>query len=233
MEPFFNANILILDDEKNLLEMMKSFMEAEGFRHIVTATNAEETLQMVKQNPIDLILLDIMLPNSSGFELYSKIHEIADIPIIFVSARDEDTSKLRGLGLGADDYITKPFLPKELMLRVQAVLRRTYQENKLQIQIGHAMFDRGTATIIKDQNIVTLTATEYKILIKLIEHKGNIVTIDQLCASVWQDGDFGYENTLMVHMRRLREKIEDQPSKPKHLITVRGLGYRLLGGEHL
>lgn len=233
MEHQLNANIMIVDDEGNLLKMMKTLLESEGFHNIFTAQNGEEAIQIVSKHTLNLILLDIMLPDINGFELYECISEIAKVPIIFVSARDEDTAKLRGLGLGADDYITKPFLPKELTLRVSAVLRRTYQETKGQVMIGKARFDVGVAAIVKDTITTTLTATEYKILIKLIENKGNIVTIDSLCASVWQDGDYGYENTLMVHIRRLREKIEEQPSKPVHLITVRGLGYRLLVGENV
>ncbi len=231
MEHILKAKILLIDDEENLLKMITALLESVGFYNIITATNKNEAIEVLKNEELNIILLDVMLGRDSGFDLYQDINTLSDAPIIFLSARDEDTSKLRGLGLGADDYITKPFLPRELILRVSAVLRRTYKESTSKVSIGSVAFDTGTATILKGGKSLKLTATEYKILTKLIENKGNIVTIDSLCASVWQDGDFGYENTLMVHIRRLREKIEDNPSKPIHLITVRGLGYRLFVGE--
>ena len=146
--------------------------------------------------------------------------------------RDEDQDRLFGLGLGADDYITKPFLTQELLLRVSLILKRTYRTvlNPVQtagIKIGNAMVDFRSATIKKDGAESALTAKELAILKKLADNRGNIVTFDMLCEAVWGDGYYGYENTLMVHMRHLREKIEDNPSKPEYILTVRGLGYRL------
>ena len=151
---------------------------------------------------------------------------------MFLSARDEDQDRLFGLGLGADDYITKPFLTQELLLRVSLILKRTYRTvlNPVPtagIKIGNAMVDFRSATIKKDGAESALTAKELAILKKLADNRGNIVTFDMLCEAVWGDGYYGYENTLMVHMRHLREKIEDNPSKPEYILTVRGLGYRL------
>ncbi|MDE7360017.1 MAG: response regulator transcription factor, partial [Lachnospiraceae bacterium] len=153
--------------------------------------------------------------------------------------RDEDENRLRGLGLGADDYITKPFLPQELILRVTAVLKRVYRVKSLQeqetIALGRCLIDLGSGVVkwnrdgteIAEKEI-TLTAKEYAIIQKLAQERGRIVTIDALCDAVWQEENYGYENTLVVHIRRLREKIEEDPSRPKYLLTVRGLGYRLV-----
>ena len=164
---------------------------------------------------------------------------MSEVPVIFLSARDEDASRLRGLGLGADDYITKPFLPEELILRVTAVLKRVYRVKSMQeteiLTLGRCTVDLGSGVVRwtgdKENSAaeeIALTAKEYAILQKLAQERGRIVTIDALCDAVWQEENFGYENTLVVHIRRLREKIEEDPSHPKYLLTVRGLGYRLV-----
>ena len=157
--------------------------------------------------------------------------------MIFLSARDEDENRLRGLGLGADDYITKPFLPEELILRVTAVLKRAYRVKNMQeqelISLVKCAVDLGSGVVkwnrgAEDSGEMILTAKEYAILQKLAQERGRIVTIDALCDAVWREENYGYENTLVVHIRRLREKIEEDPSHPKYLLTVRGLGYRLV-----
>ena len=152
-----------------------------------------------------------------------------DIPVVFLSARDEDSARLRGLGLGADDYITKPFLPEELLLRIKAVLRRTYrfQESGETLRLGEAVVSFDSGTVENHRSVQTLTAKEYAILYKLAENRGKIVTIDALCDALWPDGSYGLESSLIVHIRHLREKIEADPSSPKYLVTVRGLGYKL------
>lgn len=186
----------------------------------------------------DLIILDINLPDGDGFSLMQKIRTVSDVPVLFLSARDEDSDRLLGLGLGADDYMVKPFLPKELILRVIAILKRTYfpknvgEKEKLLLGKCSVDFKSGTAlwedTTKQRGGEIALTAKELMILKKLWENRGNIVTFDQLCQAVWEDNYFGYENTIMVHIRRLREKIEENPSRPRYLLTVRGLGYKLV-----
>ena len=153
--------------------------------------------------------------------------------MLFLSARDEDEARLRGLGLGADDYITKPFLPQELLLRLHSVLRRVYHEVLHTARLGKTEIDWGKSTVRNNGSETPLTAKEYALLRKLWDAHGNIVTIDALCAALWDGPLVGYENTLMVHIRRLREKVEENPSHPRFLLTVRGLGYRLKREDQL
>ena len=178
-----------------------------------------------------MAVLDIMLPDGDGFSMFAKMREESEIPILFLSAKDEDEDRLFGLGLGADDYITKPFLPKELLLRVRAVLKRTYhiKDEKKETVIrlgGHEVLPERAAVRFEGEE-TPLTAKELALLMKLSQNRGRIVTFDALCNAVWGDFYYGYENTLMVHIRHLREKLEDDPSHPKWILTARGLGYRL------
>lgn len=228
----YDCKILLVDDEPDLRSMVKEFLQKAGFYKVVTAASCREAGVMFHREAPDLILLDVMLPDGDGFTLLQKLREESEVPVIFLSARDEDENRLHGLGLGADDYITKPFLPQELILRVTAVLKRVYrvtdaQENRV-ILLGSYKVDLSSGVVYRPDTEVTLTAKEYAIIQKLAENRGRIVTIDALCETVWQEGNFGYENTLIVHIRRLREKIEEDPSHPKFLLTVRGLGYKLV-----
>ena len=176
-----------------------------------------------------------MLPDGDGFSLMREFRRTKNVPILFLSARDADEDRLHGLGLGADDYIVKPFLPQELVLRLTAVLRRSYaaqlQSADNCLRLGDTVVDWGSGSVTRGGKTVQLTAKEYALLRKLADNRGNIVTIDALCRAAWDDETFGYENTLMVHIRRLREKIEANPSKPRWLLTVRGLGYKLAKEE--
>lgn len=218
--------ILIVDDEAALRAMIRDFLTDDGY-HTYTAANCAEALAVFRAAEPDAVLLDVMLPDGDGFSLFKQLRAIRDVPTLFLSARDEDAARLQGLGLGADDYITKPFLPQELLLRLAAVLRRVYREDEDVAQLGDLEIVWSQSLVRKDGVETPLTAKEYALLRKLWENRGNIVTIDALCDTLWGGPNIGYENTLMVHIRRLRAKIEDDPSRPRRLLTARGLGYRL------
>lgn len=250
----YEYKIMLVDDEPELRRMVKDFLEKEGFMSVVTAGSCREAREVYHREQPSLVLLDVMLPDGDGFALLQELHRESEVPVIFLSARDEDENRLHGLGLGADDYITKPFLAKELVLRVTAVLKRVYRmkgtgNEKEVIMLENCLVDLGSGVVRRNNSgqeaaeteaaetgatdksrgtEVTLTAKEYAIMTKLAANRGRIVTIDALCEAVWQEGNYGYENTLIVHIRRLREKIEADPSHPKHLLTVRGLGYKLV-----
>ena len=219
--------ILIVDDEPALQNMVGEILAQAGYE-TEAALCCAQALERFRTAAPDAVLLDVMLPDGDGFSLLGKLRELRDVPVLFLSARDEDEARLKGLGLGADDYITKPFLPQELLLRLRAVLRRVYREQPSAPRLGRTEIDWGKGTVRRDGRETPLTAKEFALLKKLWENHGNIVTIDALCQALWEGPMVGYENTLMVHIRRLREKLEADPSHPKHLLTVRGLGYRLV-----
>lgn len=235
MKDIYSCKILIVDDEHELCKMVDEILKREGFTRILSAHNCREAETLFTSEKPDAVLLDVSLPDGDGFSLMREFRKISPAPVLFLSARDEDENRLLGLGLGADDYITKPFLPRELVLRLKAVLSRSYFSIELKknakpvFRLGDKKIDLNSGTVESKNMTVTLTAKEFTLLEKLYENKGNIVTGDSLCRSAWGDGLYGYENTLMVHIRRLREKIEPQPSSPQYLLTVRGLGYKLTG----
>ncbi len=233
----YDCKILLVDDEKALRDMVGGFLRRAGFHKVTAAADCMEAEELFALKEPHLVLLDVMLPDGDGFSLLKRLRKMSEVPVIFLSARDEDENRLRGLGLGADDYITKPFLPEELILRVTAVLKRVYRVKNMQeqelISLGGCTVDLGSGVVkwnrdAGDSGEMMLTAKEYAILQKLAQERGRIVTIDALCDAVWREENYGYENTLVVHIRRLREKIEEDPSHPKYLLTVRGLGYRLV-----
>ena len=186
-----------------------------------------EALGVCQEWTPELAILDVMLPDGDGFFLFEQIKSFLDIPILFLTARGEDSDRLHGLGLGADDYLVKPFLPKELLLRIGIILRRFYKDEKPVVTLKGSQIDFSRAEVIRGGERIPLTAKEFEILQALYRNAGRIVTIDQLCEAAWGDNPFGYENSLMAHIRRIREKIEEHPSKPEALLTVRGLGYKL------
>jgi DNA-binding response OmpR family regulator len=233
MNNIYDLTLLIVDDEPELLDMVKDILLQNGFINVMTASNCRQARQLFNERNVDALILDVMLPDGDGFTLMQDFRSQSSIPILFLSARDEDENRLLGLGLGADDYITKPFLPRELILRLNMILRRVYfptvleYNKKTVFYLGEKKVDFDSGIITTKNNQHTLTAKEYALLKKLYDNSGNIVTVDSLCRAAWDDTLFGYENTLMVHIRRLREKIEPDPSHPKYLLTVRGLGYKL------
>lgn len=174
-----------------------------------------------------------MIPDGNGFSLMEQLKSYGDYPILFLTAWGEDEDKFNGLELGADDYIVKPFLPKELTLRIKAILRRSYKNENPLVHLQASVIDFQKAEITKNGEIISLTAKEHNLLLSLYRNDGRIVTIDTLCEEAWGDNPFGYENSLMAHIRRIREKIEVNPSKPVSLITVRGLGYKLIVKERI
>lgn len=216
MEELKNKKILLVDDEKDLLDMIRDILWSEGFFNVYTAENCKQALKIVKEQPIALCILDVNLPDGNGFSLYNDIRRLSQAPVIFLTARGEAEDKLQGLGLGADDYIVKPFLTRELLLRITALLRRTYAKPQevTSFRLSGRTVDFETAQVICGNKKISLTAKEFILLKKLWENKNRIVTNDALCMAAWGDNYYGYENTLMVHIRRLREKIEENPSKP-------------------
>jgi len=229
----YERKILLVDDNRELVEMIADILKQGGYKNIVKAGSVREALEVFQREKPDMAVLDVMLPDGDGFRLFQRMREQSDIPILFLSAKDEDRDRLFGLGLGADDYITKPFLPPELVLRVGAILKRSYrqeepdknEENCLCLGNHEILFDYGIVRYRGEET--PFTAKELILLKKLNENRGRIVTFDALCNAAWGDGYYGYENTLMVHIRHLREKIEEDPSHPQWLLTARGLGYRL------
>ncbi|MCI8638553.1 MAG: response regulator transcription factor [Coprococcus sp.] len=223
-----NKRILLVDDEREILKMLTSILEEEGFCNIATAGTVKEALEEVKRSTPEIAVLDVMLPDGDGFSLMERLKQEEEYPILFLTARGEDEDRLKGFGLGADDYIVKPFLPKELVFRMTAILRRSYKDENPLVKLCGSEIDFDCAEVIKEGKRIALTAKEYEILTVLYRNAGRIVTIDALCEAAWGENPFGYENSLMAHIRRIREKIEINPSRPVSLITVKGLGYKLM-----
>ena len=223
-----NKKLLLVDDEPELLKMLVSILSDDGFENIVTALSMSDGIAAIRTEKPDLAVLDVMLPDGDGFSLMQQVRAFSDLPVIFLTAKDEAADRLAGLGLGADDYIVKPFLPQELLLRIYAVLRRCYKAEAQLIRLDGCTIDFSRAEVNKAGNIISLTAKEQIFLETLSRSEGRIVTVDILCDALWGDNAYGYENSLNAHVRRIREKIETDPSKPVSLITVKGLGYKLI-----
>ncbi|MFT3983163.1 MAG: response regulator transcription factor [Lachnospiraceae bacterium] len=234
MKDIFDCKLLLVDDEPELLKMVIDILKQGGFYKVIAAADCSQARRLFISEKPDGVILDVSLPDGDGFSLMKEFRSMGSVPVLFLSARDEDEDRLLGLGLGADDYITKPFLPRELILRLHAVLNRTYfpiilaQEEKPVFYLRDVKIDLNSCMVFSPKGSFSITAKEYALLLKLYENRGKIVTGDSLCKAAWGDSLYGYENTLMVHIRRLREKIEPQPSSPQFLMTVRGLGYKLM-----
>lgn len=223
--------ILLVDDEQELLDMVISILKDDGFENVKTAKSVKEALALADTFKPQLAILDVMLPDGNGFSLMEQLKKKGDYPMLFLTARGEDDDKFKGFGLGADDYVVKPFLPKELTFRVMAILRRSYKDENPLVKLQNSEIDFARAEVIKSGEHITLTAKEHDILSALYRNAGRIVTIDALCEAAWGDNPFGYENSLMAHIRRIREKIELNPSQPVSLVTIKGLGYKLIVEE--
>lgn len=230
MQTIQDAKILIVDDSRELLELLKEELGGAGYRRLSGADSVQSARQAILAETPELVILDINLPDGDGFSLFREIRARSDVPILFLSARDADSDRLFGLGLGADDYMVKPFLMQELLLRVSGILRRFYRgrlQRETVLRLGDRTVDFGDATVTTPAGTLSLTATERTILQKLLDNRGRIVTYDALCEAVWGGDYYGYENSLGVHIRHLREKVEAQPSQPRWILTARGLGYKL------
>lgn len=233
-----DAQLLIVDDEQAILHMLTTIFKKEEFKHIDTASTAEEALALCQTKRYDLIFLDVMLPGRSGFEICPFIRETTDATIFFLTARSTDLDKLSGFALGADDYITKPFNPLEVVARVKAHLRRHTGKisniSQTIYQYGKVHVNTLSGEVTVEERTVELPAQVYQLLLFFCKHPNQLFSKSQLYEKVWGEEFLGEDNTVMVHIRKLREKIEDNPSKPRHLITVRGLGYKFVsdGGSH-
>ena len=226
-----DRKVLIVDDEKNIVDIIAFNLKKEGYQ-VITASDGEEGVRKTFEENPDLILLDIMMPKMDGLNTTVKIRETLNIPIIILSAKSEDTDKILGLNFGADDYITKPFNPLELLARVKSQMRRytslgSIAEKSNVIKIGGLELDKDAKEVRVEGEPVKLTATEYGILQLLMENAGKVFSIDQIYEKVWNELSFAPENTVSVHIRRIREKIEINPKEPKYLKVVWGIGYKI------
>lgn len=221
--------LLLVDDEIAILTMLETILHKEGFQHIDTATTAEMALALCQKQSYDLILLDVMLPGQSGFDICPQLRQLTDAPIFFVTARTSDLDKLSGFALGGDDYITKPFNPLEVVARIKARLRRKQLiVTPTVLQFPHLTIHTSSGEVYVHDTQIDLPAQVYQLLLFFCQHPNQLFTKEQLYEQVWGDTYLGEDNTVMVHIRKLRQKIEDDPSQPTRIITVRGLGYKFI-----
>ena len=225
------GKILICDDEKEILEILELYLEKEGYE-ILKASDGEEAISILNSgNNIDLSILDIMMPKVDGYKVVKHLRKISNMPVILISAKNQDSDKILGLDLGADDYITKPFNPLEVVARVNAQIRRknnlsNSDEKKNVLQIGDIILDSYNVKVLVRDEEIELTSIEYGILKFLMDNAGRILTKNQIFEAVWNEEFLSGDNTIMVHISRLRDKIEIDSRNPKYLKTIRGLGYR-------
>ena len=228
-------NVLVVDDDKEIVDAIEIYLKNEGI-NVIKAYDGLEALEVLMENNVQLILMDIMMPNMDGLRTTMKIRQEKNIPIILISAKSEDTDKILGLNMGADDYITKPFNTLELIARVKSQLRRytvlgnysgKNEENNSIIRSGGLSLNQDTKEVIVDGEVIKLTATELGILKLLLKNQGKVFSIDEIYENVWNEPSYNAENTVAVHIRRIREKIEINPKEPKYLKVVWGIGYKI------
>lgn len=226
-------NILVCDDDKEIVDAIDIYLSQEGY-HILKAYDGLQAIEIMKKEEVHLILLDIMMPNLDGIRATRKIRETSSVPIIMLSAKSEDVDKILGLNIGADDYITKPFNPLELIARVKSQLRRYTQLGNLATEEKEAVYVCGGLVVNDDLKTVTvdgepvkLTPIEYNILVLLIKNQGKVFSIEQIFENIWNEEAIGADNTVAVHIRHIREKIEINPREPRYLKVVWGIGYKI------
>ena len=218
-------NVFLLEDDEAIGIGLKYSLENEGYT-VTIATSVKSAFEIINKEKFALYILDLTLPDGSGYDVCKKIKSIGDFPVIFLTAYDDEVNVVMGLELGADDYISKPFRVKELIARIKSVLRRYNRESKGIIKIGNVLINTNKATVFKNGQEVILTAMEYKLFLILLNNRGNILSRNKLLEYIWDvEGDFVNDNTLTVYIKRLRDKIEDDPSAPMIIKTIRGLGY--------
>jgi DNA-binding response OmpR family regulator len=227
------ATVLVVDDEEDIVTLMRDFLEAEGYA-VVTAGDGAAALERLRAEPVDCVLLDVMMPGGSGFETMRRIRELGETPVLFLTAKQEDSDKIRGLGLGADDYIVKSATPAEVVARVKAVLRRARRgeaapagANDTRLDFGRLTIDVRAHEVLVDGEPVPFTPREFELLELLAANPRQVFTREQLYERFW--GEYGDRHTLTVHIGRLRDKIERDPAKPRYIVTVWGVGYRFEG----
>lgn len=228
-----SKKILIVDDEIELLNLLKLVLTKEGFENIYTAQNGKDAIGLFEDINPDLAILDVMLPDMEGYDICKIIRKTSTIPILFLSARGEELNRIMGLAIGADDYITKPFSPMEVTLRVKIQLTKSIMinnntpNNKENLITKTFEIDEEKMEVRKNGQVIDLKPKEYKMFLYMLKHKNQIISKERFYNEVWGEDFFGFENTIMVHIRKLREKIEEDPSKPEYILTVKGLGYKL------
>ena len=226
------TNILVCDDDKEIVEAIEIYLAQEGY-NVIKAYDGEQAIRALKENDIQLLIIDIMMPKLDGIHATLKIREYSSIPIIILSAKSEDTDKILGLNIGADDYICKPFNPLELVARVKSNLRRYTSlgsltgENKAIYQVGGLILNDDTKQVTVDDEPVKMTPIEYNILLLLMKNQGRVFSINQIYESIWNEDAIGADNTVAVHIRHIREKIEINPKEPRYLKVVWGVGYKI------
>lgn len=226
-------NILVCDDDKEIVEAIQIYLEQEGY-HVIKAYDGMQALDLLKQEKVDLLIIDVMMPRLDGIRATLKIREENSIPIIILSAKSEDVDKILGLNVGADDYVTKPFNPLELVARVKSQLRRytqlgstVNQEKQSLYSAGGLAIDDELKEVTVDGESVKLTPIEYNILLLLVKNQGRVFSIGQIYESIWNEEAIGADNTVAVHIRHIREKIEINPKEPRYLKVVWGVGYKI------
>lgn len=229
-------NILVCDDERDIVSALDIYLTSDGYR-VFKAYNGREALEYIRTENVHLVLMDIMMPEMDGIQTMVKIRELSNVPVILLTAKSEDTDKVLGLMVGADDYITKPFNPVEMQARVKSQLRRYMQlgsgnDTGSKLVIGGIELDDKSKEVTLDGEKVNLTRTEYDILKLLMEHPGQVYSPNEIYEKVWKDNPYGTENTVAVHIRHLREKVEYNPAEPRYLKVVWGRGYKMEGENH-
>ena len=227
------ANILVCDDDREIVEAIDIYLKNEGY-HVLKAYDGEQAIDILRKEEVHLLIIDVMMPKLDGIRATLKIRETSSIPIIILSAKSEDADKILGLNIGADDYVTKPFNPLELIARVKSNVRRyttlgslDQVENSHVYQVGGLKMNDDTKEVEVDGEPVKLTPIEYNILLLLVKNQGKVFSINQIYESIWNEDAIGADNTVAVHIRHIREKIEINPKEPRYLKVVWGVGYKI------